>query len=145
MGPIAIRLRFGRIMGPCLRRSMESSAVMTLIASLTAFVSAPRVLLRCSHCSSKSMQVSFRFRKNSTSSKEKPGKYGNNQIWGLGLLLQITTKHKNIQKHAQIIQTYLSTVSNACQHACYYVIGHLPFCHVASTEKLARRLSVNAK
>mmetsp|Transcript_2855 Transcript_2855/g.7406 ORF Transcript_2855/g.7406 Transcript_2855/m.7406 type:complete len:232 (-) Transcript_2855:690-1385(-) len=47
--------------------SRLSSSVMTAMASATAWVSAARVLLRFSHCASRSPQVTFRFCRKSTS------------------------------------------------------------------------------
>mmetsp|Transcript_17540 Transcript_17540/g.44114 ORF Transcript_17540/g.44114 Transcript_17540/m.44114 type:complete len:335 (+) Transcript_17540:565-1569(+) len=49
------------------RCSRLSSSVRMAMASATATVSAPRVLLRFSHWSSKSLHVNFKLRKNSTS------------------------------------------------------------------------------
>mmetsp|Transcript_17537 Transcript_17537/g.44098 ORF Transcript_17537/g.44098 Transcript_17537/m.44098 type:complete len:210 (-) Transcript_17537:673-1302(-) len=49
--------------------SRLSSSVSTAMASATAMVSAERVLERFSICVSRSLQVSFRLRKNSTSSE----------------------------------------------------------------------------
>mmetsp|Transcript_95733 Transcript_95733/g.253007 ORF Transcript_95733/g.253007 Transcript_95733/m.253007 type:complete len:253 (-) Transcript_95733:672-1430(-) len=49
--------------------SRASSSVSTAMASATAMVSAERVLERFSICVSRSLQVSFRLRKNSTSSE----------------------------------------------------------------------------
>mmetsp|Transcript_103118 Transcript_103118/g.272883 ORF Transcript_103118/g.272883 Transcript_103118/m.272883 type:complete len:473 (+) Transcript_103118:988-2406(+) len=49
--------------------SLLSYSVRMLMVSATAVVSAERVLLRCSHCESKSLQDNFKVRKNSTSSE----------------------------------------------------------------------------
>mmetsp|Transcript_46714 Transcript_46714/g.118405 ORF Transcript_46714/g.118405 Transcript_46714/m.118405 type:complete len:239 (-) Transcript_46714:1187-1903(-) len=49
--------------------SRASSSVSTAMASATAMVSAVRVLLRFSHCESRSLHVSFKLRRNSTSTE----------------------------------------------------------------------------